>query len=190
MCCRLGLLAGITCMITVSAIAIGPPTMAAAREAQLAGGGTLVGHLMVQGGYSKPDFPQSVVAGQALQEGGLNGGMVVSIGGTAAIPATVPSCRAITYRGNGGAIYVQTSPSGTVVWGIYMYNRELDTGPWTVDAYVGKRRVDHKSQNYAPHGSVNPVDAKKGAVFRITATHYATANQTWYHSVTNGCIIP
>jgi hypothetical protein len=29
-----------------------------------------------------------------------------------------------------------------------------------------------------------------GAVFRITATHYATANQTWYDSVTNGCIIP
>lgn len=127
-------------------------------------------------------------------------GVVVSEGmaarGTAssAVPATdLPSCRAITYRGNAGAIYVQTSPSGYVVWGIYMYNGALDSGPWWVDVYVGKNRVDHKQpprQVYAPHASVPPKLAKKGSVFRISALHYATANRTWYGNIPNGCIVP
>lgn len=120
----------------------------------------------------------------------FSGEMTASTSGSATVPATLPSCRAITYHGNGGAIHVQTSANGTVVWGIYMYNSELNAGPWTVDVYVGKRLDDHKEQDYPPHGSVNPKHAKKGAVLSITATHYATANQTWYHSVTNGCIIP
>jgi hypothetical protein len=116
--------------------------------------------------------------------------MVAGTYRSAAVSASLPSCHAITYRGNAGAIHVQTSANRTVAWGIYMYNSKLDAGPWTVDVYVGKTRVDHKSQNYAPHGSVSPKQAKKGAEFRITATHYATANKTWYHNVPNGCIIP
>jgi hypothetical protein len=120
----------------------------------------------------------------------FSGGMVADQGGSATVPGPLPSCHAITYRGDGGAIYVQTSPSGTVVWGIYMYDRQLDAGPWTVDVFVGKRLDDRKVQDYAPHGSVSPKHARKGAVFSITATHYATANETWYDSVPNGCIIP
>ena len=142
--------------------------------------------------------PRSVPASSAGQTSAVassatvqfSGGMVAGQSGSAAVPAPLPSCRAITYRGDGGAIHVQTSPSGTVVWGIYMYDSELDAGPWTVDVYVGKRLDDQKVQDYAPHGSVNPKHAKKGAVFSITATHYATANETWYDSVPNGCIIP
>ena len=130
----------------------------------------------------------SAVAASATVQ--FSGGMVAGKSGSAAVPAALPSCHAITYRGNAGAIHVQTSANRTVAWGIYMYNSKLDAGPWTVDVYVGKTRVDHKSQNYAPHGSVNPKQAKKGAEFRITATHYATANKTWYHNVPNGCIIP
>jgi hypothetical protein len=71
-----------------------------------------------------------------------------------------------------------------------MYNSALDAGPWDANVYVGSRRVDHKEQNYAPHGSVNPKDARKGATFHITATHHATANGKNYSSVSNDCIIP
>jgi hypothetical protein len=107
-----------------------------------------------------------------------------------AAPAKVPSCANITYKGNAGAIHVQTNSKGYVQWGIYMYNAKLNAGPWVVDVYVGKTRVDHKKQNYAPHGSVNPVDAKKGKTFHITATHHANANGKNYGSVPNECIIP
>lgn len=120
------------------------------------------------------------------------GGM--SAAGTKVAPspaaAKVPSCHAITYKGNAGAIHVQTSKNGTVAWGIYMYNPKLDAGPWNVNVYVGSRRVDHKSQNYAPHGSVSPKDAKKGKIFHITATHHATANGKNYANVPNECVIP
>ena len=124
----------------------------------------------------------------------VSGGMAARGAASTAVPATdLPSCRAITYRGPDGAIYVQTSPGGHVVWGIYMYNRALDSGPWWVDVYVGNRRVDHKQpprQVYAPHASYPPEVAKKGRVFRISALHYATANRTWYGNIPNGCIIP
>jgi hypothetical protein len=121
-----------------------------------------------------------------------SGGMVPA--GTkvtaSATPAAIPSCANITYPGTAGAIHVQTSSSGYVAWGIYMYNPALDEGPWNVDVYVGSRRVDHKSQDYAPHGSVNPKDARKGAIFHITATHLAVANGKEYGSVPNECVIP
>ena len=125
------------------------------------------------------------------------GGMVITSGNAATrhtargvTTAKVPSCRSITYKGNAGAIHVQTSKNGYVAWGIYMYNPKLDAGPWTVDVYVGSRRVDHKKQNYAPHGSVNPKDAKKGKTFHISATHHANANGKNYKNVPNECIIP
>jgi len=124
----------------------------------------------------------------------VSGGMAARGTASAAVPAKdLPSCRAITYRGSAGAIYVQTSPGGYVVWGIYMYSSALDSGPWWVDVYVGNKRVDHKQpprQVYAPHGSLPPKLAKKGSVFRISALHYATANRTWYGNIPNGCIIP
>jgi hypothetical protein len=120
-----------------------------------------------------------------------SGGMSSVSAKVAAVPAAAtPSCHAITYRGNAGAIHVQTSKNGTVAWGIYMYNSKLNAGPWVVNVYVGKRRVDGKKQNYAPHGSVDPKDAKKGAIFHITATHHATANGKNYVNVPNECVIP
>ena len=126
----------------------------------------------------------------------LSGGMVAASAHYAGVrsprttAAEVPSCRNITYKGNAGAIYVQTNPRGYVLWGIYMYNPKLDSGPWVVSVYVGKTKVDGKKQNYAPHGSVNPVNAKKGKIFHITATHHADANGKNYESVPNECIIP
>ena len=124
----------------------------------------------------------------------VSGGMTLAQHGAvrAAQPAAakISSCHSITYKGSAGAIHVQTSKSGYVAWGIYMYNSKLDAGPWNVDVYVGKTRVDHKDQNYALHGSVNPKDAKKGKIFHITATHHANANGKTYGSVPNECVIP
>ena len=85
---------------------------------------------------------------------------------------------------------MQTNSNGYHQWGIYMYNSKLDTGPWFVSVYVGKKKVDSKKQDYAPHGSVSPVDAKKGNIFHITATHHADANGKNYGSIPNECIIP
>jgi hypothetical protein len=142
-----------------------------------------------------------VTAGSRTPGAILRGGMVRLSSGMASSPwsalamkasspAALPSCHAITYRGNAGAIHVQTSKSGYVAWGIYLYNAKLNKGPWIVDVYVAKRRVDHKDQTYPPHGSVNPKDAKKGKIFHITAKHYADSNHTWYYSVPNECVIP
>jgi hypothetical protein len=122
------------------------------------------------------------------------GGMVPAHGKIAAAgrpaAAKIPSCHSITYKGSAGAIRVQTSKNGYVAWGIYMYNSKLDAGPWNVDVYVGSRRADHRDQNYAPHGSVDPKDAKKEKTFHITATHHADANGKNYVNVPNECVIP
>lgn len=102
--------------------------------------------------------------------------------------ADLPSCRAITYRGNAGYIAVQTAPDRTVTWGVYMYNPLRNYGHWIADVYVDGRRVDHKDQLYPPHGKVNPKHARSGSEFHITATVRAVDGE--FHSAPNGCIIP
>lgn len=120
----------------------------------------------------------------------VSGGMVAGAPGAASSTArALVSCRAVEYRGSAGKIAVQTSPSGYVAWGIYFYDPAKNDGPWVVDVYVGSRRVDHKKQNYAPHGSVHPNDARSGATFRIKAEH-ADLQGNVYHSVPNACVIP
>lgn len=103
--------------------------------------------------------------------------------------ADVPSCGAVEFPGDAGKISVQTSPSGTIAWGIYLYDASKNDGPWSVDVYVGFRRVDHKDQNYAPHGSVSPGDAPSGQTFHIEATH-TDLEGNFYTSVPNACVIP
>lgn len=112
---------------------------------------------------------------------------VVRAAGT--IQRAARSCRRADVVGNSGTIYIQTSPAGTVIWGIYMHNPALNAGPWVVSVYVNNRRVDAKSQNYAPHGSVPRAHAPSGATFRIVATHVDPTGTT-HRSVTNACIIP
>jgi hypothetical protein len=124
------------------------------------------------------------------------GGMVAASASHAGVPspnvspAKLPSCGNITYKGNAGAIHVQTNSKGYLQWGIYMYNPKLDAGPWVVAVYVANKKVDSKKQDYAPHGSLPPAKAKKGKTFHITATHHANSNGKNYGSVPNECIIP
>jgi hypothetical protein len=105
-------------------------------------------------------------------------------------PAKTPSCHRITYKGNAGAIHVQTGKSGYLQWGIYMYNSKLNHGPWVASVYVNKKKVDGKKQDYPPHSSLPPSKAKKGGILHITAHHHADANGKNYGSVPNKCVIP
>lgn len=106
-----------------------------------------------------------------------------------AVPSTLPSCRSITYPGTSGAIYVQTSTRGTIAWGIYMYANSENAGPWLVKVLVNGRQVDLKRQTYAPHGSVAPVQAKRGGVFQLSSVHTSVSGRTYY-STPNACRIP
>jgi hypothetical protein len=129
-------------------------------------------------------------------EVGSSGGMIQIAGASVhrspaalrATAASIPSCRHHVFRGNAGYIAVQTSPKGYVAWGIYMYKPANRWGHWEVDVFVGNRRVDHKSQNYEPHGSVSPKDAKPGRTFHIRAV-MTNADGTFVN-VPNACRIP
>jgi hypothetical protein len=100
-----------------------------------------------------------------------------------------PSCRSIRYNGNAGYIGVQVDPySNYLQWGIYMYDKNEESGNWVVDVYINWKRVDAKRQNYAPHGSLPPSVAKPGSFFSIEATLQTSQNS--YRNVKNGCEVP
>ena len=99
-----------------------------------------------------------------------------------------PTCSAISFPGSHGRISVQTNSSGYVAWGIYMYNSAADAGPWTVNVFVGRKRVDRQMQGYAPHGSIAPAYATSGQVLRFEAVHTDLAGNV-YVNVPNACII-
>ena len=107
-----------------------------------------------------------------------------------AVPGVpMPSCRSAQFVGNGGTISVQTHLNGTVAWGIKMHDHSANFGWWVWSAYVGRRRVDGRAQNYNPHGSVDPGDAKSFQVLRIEATLMLRGPKV-AENVPNACIIP
>lgn len=124
-------------------------------------------------------------------------GMVWGAAPTSASSSGLPSCDFLRYDGDAGYITVQTGPTGYLQWGIYMHNPAEDAGPWWVDVYISKDatstrrkdRVDHKEQEYAPHGRVHPRSAKSGKVFHVRARHIDLQGRE-SRSVTNGCVIP
>ena len=59
----------------------------------------------------------------------------------------------------------QQSPGSSIQWGFYP---NVPVSSYVVDVYMGSRRVDRKVQTYAPHGSVNAVDVRKGSTFLLT----------------------
>lgn len=122
--------------------------------------------------------------------GGMNAAGSAGVPSPNVTSAKLPSCSRITYRGNAGAIHVQTNSRGYLQWGIYMYNPALNAGRWIVSVYVAGKKVDGKNQTYPPHASLPPSKAKKGKIFHITAFHHADANGQNYGSVPNECIIP
>jgi hypothetical protein len=104
----------------------------------------------------------------------------------------LPSCRSVEFRGSHGTISIQTNSAGYVSWGIKMHNGASDAGPWWVDVYVDRSKVDGKkppAQFYNPHGSVSPVDAHSGAVLQVRAIHVDLFG-ILYRNIPNGCIIP
>ncbi|HEX8497263.1 MAG TPA: hypothetical protein VF661_08725 [Actinomycetales bacterium] len=94
----------------------------------------------------------------------------MALGGCAAQVNTgspTTSCSPSFEPGNGsGRLSVQQrSPGQSLQWGFYP---NVPVSSFVVDVYMGSRRVDHKSQSYPPHGSVNKVDVKAGSTFRLT----------------------
>jgi hypothetical protein len=83
----------------------------------------------------------------------------------------LPSCRSFTVKGRLGYIAVQTSPTGYVQWGSYMYRWLDNYGWWGVTVFVNGRLVDKKSQSYPPHGSLPPSVAPPGSVFSLNMAH-------------------
>ena len=51
----------------------------------------------------------------------------------------------------------QSGPGAPIQWGIYP---NYPVARFVVDVLVGSRRVDHKDQNYPPHGSVSATDVR------------------------------
>jgi hypothetical protein len=99
-----------------------------------------------------------------------------------------PSCRSVSFTGSAGYIAVQTSPTGRIAWGIYMYSPENRYGLWVVSVYVGGRQVDRKVQAYEPHGSVASSQGPPGSILSIRAS--MTNENGEFTSVPVGCVIP
>jgi hypothetical protein len=51
----------------------------------------------------------------------------------------------------------QAGPGRSIQWGIYP---NFAASHYTVNVFMGSRRVDDKDQSYPPHGSVNAVDVR------------------------------
>ena len=121
------------------------------------------------------------------------GGMLVSSGTASADPLDGPTfwskCTTdMHWPGDKGVINAQLAPSGSIQWNIVDY---VDNhGKWLGDVWVGKRRVDHKDQDYNPHGSVSAKDARSGLLFRITMVHTDLEGNVSHSAPNAGWIIP
>ncbi|MCD2197915.1 hypothetical protein LQ327_31550 [Actinomycetospora endophytica] len=103
--------------------------------------------------------------------------------------SVIPQCTDISFRGNTGQINIRTSPNRFVAWNIAMYESWRNDGPWKADVYVNNRKVDHKDQDYQPHGSVNPADLPPGSFVSIEAWHTDRFGAEHYF-VPNQCFVP
>ena len=70
-----------------------------------------------------------------------------------------------------------------------MYDSWRNDGPWVVDVYVNNRKVDHKEQEYQPHGSISPVDLPPHSFVSIEAWHRDLLG-TEHYFVPNQCFVP
>src|SRR6266567_4231938 len=70
------------------------------------------------------------------------------------------------YSSQYGLIAIQQAgPGAPLQWGLYPH---VPASRYVVDVFVGKNRVDHKDQNYPPHGSINAKDLYTGAQVAVT----------------------
>ncbi|WP_018332849.1 hypothetical protein [Actinomycetospora chiangmaiensis] len=111
-------------------------------------------------------------------------------GSASASPTSVvPMCDDISFKGNTGQINVRTSPNRYVAWNIAMYDSWSNDGPWKVHVYVNNRKVDDKTQDYQPHGSISPRDLPSSSFVSIEAWHTDRFGGEHYF-VPNQCYVP
>ncbi len=77
----------------------------------------------------------------------------------------------------------QAGPGDGIQWGVYP-NTPADT--YSVDIYINGKRVDHKDQDYQPHGSVNAVDVPSGAIFQLTGTATLGSDIAYFYLTCRG----
>lgn len=115
---------------------------------------------------------------RALDIGGIAGG-------------ASQSCRFYRVDGNAGYIAVQTEPTGNMPFGVYLYDKTAEAGPWVVTAQVvgvkGSRQVINKA--YAPHSVMNRKFSKPGHLFTVKAVH-TDLKGVKYFSLPFVCVIP
>jgi len=121
------------------------------------------------------------------------GGMLVTAGTANADPLDPPviwsKCTTnMQWVGDAGVINAQLAPSGSLQWNVSDHTD--NAGLWIADVLVGKRRVDGKKQDYAPHGSVAAVDMRSGYVLRFQIEHIDTQGRRSLSDPAAGCIIP
>lgn len=69
-----------------------------------------------------------------------------------------------------GRITAQQRGQGSgIQWGVYP---NVPAVRFVADVYVNNRRVDHKDQNYPPHGSVPASQIATGDIFRLEGQAY------------------
>jgi RHS repeat-associated protein len=102
----------------------------------------------------------------------------------------VPVGNCASYRARGSAGYVAFQMfAGRVLWGTYLYKASENLGLWQIDVFVGRRRVDSKSQLYPPHGSISARDVKPGQIVTVIGFHASLVGFRGY-SVIGKCRVP
>ena len=81
-----------------------------------------------------------------------------------------------------GSISAQQRGQGFgIQWGVYPRQPAVR---FVVDVFMNNRRVDHKDQNYPPHGSVNAADVRTGYIFRLEGNATNGAGDVAYFYLT------
>jgi hypothetical protein len=81
----------------------------------------------------------------------------------------VPSCIG-GVRDDGPDGYVemrQDSPGAYIPWGVYPTLAYYSDAHWVVDSSIDGTVVEHKDQNYPPHGTISPSRVIPGKVLKI-----------------------
>ncbi|MDN4612867.1 hypothetical protein P5G50_00265 [Leifsonia sp. F6_8S_P_1B] len=80
----------------------------------------------------------------------------------------------------------QAGRNQSVQWGVYpSADIQARARRYKLDVYVGSRRVDSKTQAYAPHGSISQrdVSGKNGQIVKISGTVSDAASNILYLTV-------
>ena len=111
-------------------------------------------------------------------------GVILLVGlswpGVAEAAPSVPSCQAVTVKGDGGYVAFQTDPiSKAVAWGAYTWDPSENSGWWHVEWFENSVRRGVHAKDYPPHHSYPPKFAHRGDILSVIGWHHSNRN-VWY----------